>query len=157
MDDVFYPITDVSISADTLLPSVSGSIEDENGEDGTIVALGDLTEGTETSVLPQTMDITQPLNHLRRLLQLRLGVNLQGYIFTLQDSQQLDPSRNLVDQCVQGEGMVQVRHFDRSSIFTISMFLLFCMVRLLYERPHTELPTSTIQIHNFRQGKYSNH
>ncbi|OQR79303.1 DNA-binding protein Ets97D-like, partial [Tropilaelaps mercedesae] len=108
MDDMLYPIADVSIPADALLPPGSGSVADESGEDGSGSGLNELTEGTETSILPQNMDITQPLTHLRQLLETRLGVNLRSYIFTLQDTQQLDPSRNLVDQCVQGEGMVQV-------------------------------------------------
>lgn len=117
MEDMFYPITDVTIAADALLPTGSGSGEDESGEDGTSGALSDLTEGTETSVLAQNMEITQPLTYLRQLLQTRLGLNLRGYIFTLQDNQHLDPSRNLVDQCVQGEGMVQVILFYLSSFY----------------------------------------
>lgn len=56
----------------------------------------------------QQMDITEPLTTLRCLLEQRVNTSLEGYQFFLQDSQQLDASKNLVNQCVQGEGLVQI-------------------------------------------------
>ncbi|XP_056639041.1 DNA-binding protein Ets97D isoform X2 [Diorhabda carinulata] len=56
----------------------------------------------------QHMDIREPLTKLRKLIENRLGVGLQGYVFALQGVQILDDDKNLVEQCVQGEGLVQV-------------------------------------------------
>lgn len=41
-------------------------------------------------------------------MEQRLGVELPGYEFWLQNTQPLEPGRTLVEQCVQGEGLVQV-------------------------------------------------
>ena len=54
------------------------------------------------------MEITEPLTTLRELLEARLSCNLSEHEFYLQDSLLLDPTKNLVEQCVQGEGMVQI-------------------------------------------------
>uniref|UniRef100_T1I8G0 Uncharacterized protein n=1 Tax=Rhodnius prolixus TaxID=13249 RepID=T1I8G0_RHOPR len=54
------------------------------------------------------MDIREPLSSLKYLLQEKLGTDLNEYSFTLQDSQMLEGHKNLVDQCVQGEGLVQI-------------------------------------------------
>ncbi|XP_011495988.1 PREDICTED: DNA-binding protein Ets97D [Ceratosolen solmsi marchali] len=59
-------------------------------------------------ILMQHMDIREPLSTLRNLLEQRLGVELSDYSFWLQDMQMLESHKNLVDQCVQGEGLVQV-------------------------------------------------
>lgn len=59
-------------------------------------------------ILMQKMDIRQPLSMLRNLLEQKLGTDLSDYSFWLQDSQMLESHKNLVDQCVQGEGLVQV-------------------------------------------------
>ncbi|XP_072382201.1 uncharacterized protein [Diabrotica undecimpunctata] len=56
----------------------------------------------------QHMDIREPLSKLKKLIENRLGISLQGYAFSLQDVQILDDNKNLVEQCVQGEGLVQV-------------------------------------------------
>lgn len=58
--------------------------------------------------LMQHMDIREPLSTLKALLEQRLGVELPGYTFWLQNTQSLEPHRTLVEQCVQGEGLVQV-------------------------------------------------
>lgn len=60
------------------------------------------------------MEITEPLTTLRDLLEARLSCSLADHEFYLQDSLLLDASRNLVDQCVQGEGMVQINVEVRS-------------------------------------------
>ncbi|XP_059610180.1 DNA-binding protein Ets97D [Phlebotomus argentipes] len=54
------------------------------------------------------MDIREPLNKLRSLLEERLGQSLKYFQFWLQDAQMLEGHKNLVDQCVQGEGLVQI-------------------------------------------------
>lgn len=54
------------------------------------------------------MEITEPLTTLRELLEARLSCSLSEHEFYLQDSLALDPTKNLVEQCVQGEGMVQI-------------------------------------------------
>nr|XP_023016026.1 DNA-binding protein Ets97D-like [Leptinotarsa decemlineata] len=58
--------------------------------------------------IQQYMNIQEPLTTLRKLIENRLGVGLQGYIFALQGLQILEDDKNLVEQCVQGEGIVQV-------------------------------------------------
>ncbi|XP_064470763.1 GA-binding protein alpha chain-like [Ornithodoros turicata] len=70
--------------------------------------LTQLVEGSQVGVIAQHMDITEPLTTLRSLLEQRLGITLHDYAFFLQDTQELHSDKNLVDQCVQGEGLVQV-------------------------------------------------
>ncbi|XP_003748208.1 DNA-binding protein Ets97D [Galendromus occidentalis] len=94
MDETLYPITDMVISPESILP---GDNE-----------LTELSEGITTAVVAQHMEISEPLIVLKGLLETRLGLNLRDFKFFLQDTQELDPQRNLVDQCVQGEGLVQV-------------------------------------------------
>lgn len=90
----------------------------------------------------QHMDIREPLSKLKLLLEQRLGVQLPGYLFYLQDTKmasndatetksfhynrflQLESHKNLVDQCVQGEGLVQVNvqiqtHLKRINIIDV--------------------------------------
>lgn len=82
-----------------------------DGSTGTCVITeqDDYSEDSQTmSSIVQHMDITESLATLRALLEQRLGIDLSDYRFFLQDAQELDPSKNLVDQCVQGEGLVQI-------------------------------------------------
>ncbi|XP_067936939.1 GA-binding protein alpha chain-like [Watersipora subatra] len=60
------------------------------------------------NIVVQHMEITEPLTTLRDLLEARLSCSLAEHEFYLQDSLVLDPTKNLVEQCVQGEGMVQI-------------------------------------------------
>ncbi|KAK9508058.1 hypothetical protein O3M35_007804 [Rhynocoris fuscipes] len=62
----------------------------------------------EEGIIMLHMDIRQPLSELKNILQEKLGTDLNDYSFTLQDSQLLESHKNLVDQCVQGEGLVQI-------------------------------------------------
>ncbi|XP_066597161.1 DNA-binding protein Ets97D [Prorops nasuta] len=73
-------------------------------------ALEDVANGEDSNegILMQHMDIREPLSTLRNLLEQRLGVEFTDYTFWLQDAQVLESHKNLVDQCVQGEGLVQV-------------------------------------------------
>ncbi|ESO07338.1 hypothetical protein HELRODRAFT_110801 [Helobdella robusta] len=59
-------------------------------------------------LIVQCMDITEPLSTLRRLLEERFVADYSAYELWLQDSVQLDPSKNLVSQCLEGTGTVQI-------------------------------------------------
>ncbi|CAL1272278.1 unnamed protein product [Larinioides sclopetarius] len=67
-----------------------------------------LTVENNNDTIIEYMDITKPLNTLRSLLEQRTGTDLSDYRFFLQDVQELDATKNLVNQCVQGEGLVQI-------------------------------------------------
>lgn len=60
------------------------------------------------NLIIQHMDIAEPLATLKTLLEMRLQCSLSEHQFFLQDAIQLDTSKSLVDQCVQGDGMVQI-------------------------------------------------
>uniref|UniRef100_T1J6M9 ETS domain-containing protein n=1 Tax=Strigamia maritima TaxID=126957 RepID=T1J6M9_STRMM len=85
----------------------------EDDGDVTACLVGEQDEYSQDSpslvpIVAQHMNITEPLNNLRSVLEQRLGMDLSEHVFYLQDSQELDSSKTLVDQCVQGEGMVQI-------------------------------------------------
>lgn len=65
-------------------------------------------EYSNEGILMQHMDIREPLSTLRSLLEERLTIDLKNYSFWLQNAQMLESHKNLVDQCVQGEGLVQI-------------------------------------------------
>lgn len=67
-----------------------------------------LGERDENGCLVEHIDIRSPVNSLRPLLEKRLGIDLSGYEYWLQNAQKLEPDKNLVDQCVQGKGLVQI-------------------------------------------------
>lgn len=52
--------------------------------------------------------LQEPLSALCRLLEERLGMELADYQFWLQGVQQLQPQHTLAEQCIEGEGVVQV-------------------------------------------------
>ncbi|CAH1796470.1 unnamed protein product [Owenia fusiformis] len=60
------------------------------------------------NIIIQHMDIAEPLTTLKRLLESKLQCSLDEHQFYLQDQLELDESKNLVEQCVKGEGTVQV-------------------------------------------------
>ncbi|XP_069115151.1 GA-binding protein alpha chain-like isoform X1 [Argopecten irradians] len=60
------------------------------------------------NLIIQHMDIAEPLSTLKSLLEMRLQCSLAEHQFFLQDTILLDTYKSLVDQCVQGEGMVQI-------------------------------------------------
>ncbi|CAD5113125.1 DgyrCDS2315 [Dimorphilus gyrociliatus] len=64
--------------------------------------------GGPQNLIIEHMDISEPLTTLRVLLEKRLQTNLADHDFYLQDSILLDPEKNLVSQCVQGSGLVQI-------------------------------------------------
>lgn len=65
-------------------------------------------EGDVDDIIVLHMDIRHPLSTLRTILEQRVGVPLKEYEFWLQNAQMLECHKNLVDQCVQGEGIVQI-------------------------------------------------
>ncbi|KAL8620238.1 hypothetical protein ACOMHN_061429 [Nucella lapillus] len=60
------------------------------------------------NLIIQYMDIAQPLDKLKALLESRLQCSLAEHEFFLQENVPLNSEKSLVEQCVQGEGMVQV-------------------------------------------------
>lgn len=54
------------------------------------------------------MDIQDPIETLKTILERKTGKSLKGYTVLLQQMQMLEPHKTLVDQCVKGEGLVQV-------------------------------------------------
>ena len=67
-----------------------------------------VVSGEEDSVVSQHMDIREPLSSLKLRLERRLGAELSGHEFWLQDRERLEEGMTLVEQCVQGEGTVQI-------------------------------------------------
>jgi len=67
-----------------------------------------LSKEDDYEILSQRMDIREPLSTLKTLLEQKLDMKLSDYSFCLQDCQLLESHKNLVDQCVQGEGLVQI-------------------------------------------------
>ena len=90
--------------------------EEEDEEDVEIEAMDDEDGGGRggllglgnDGVIAQLIDIREPLVNLRRALERRLNVDLSEHDFWLQDSQLLPENTTLVEQCVQGEGLVQI-------------------------------------------------
>ncbi|KAL8585369.1 hypothetical protein ACOMHN_035563 [Nucella lapillus] len=60
------------------------------------------------NLIIQYMDIAQPLDKLKALLESRLQCSLAEHEFFLKENVPLNSEKSLVEQCVQGEGMVQV-------------------------------------------------
>lgn len=94
-----------------LHPETSG--ETVKIEDGSsIIITPDISASNEQEhnfgMIVEHMDIIEPLTTLRSLLEQRLGLKLTDYAFYLQDAQELDATKNLVNQCVQGRGLVQI-------------------------------------------------
>lgn len=56
----------------------------------------------------QLMDIRTRLSRLRSMLERRLNTDLSDYTFWLQDAKMLENHKTLVEQCIRGEGVVQV-------------------------------------------------
>ncbi|XP_022908828.1 DNA-binding protein Ets97D [Onthophagus taurus] len=78
----------------------------------------------ENNIIVLHMDIRDPLNKLKRLLEQKVGKRLIGFVFCLQGTQLLEGHKNLVDQCVQGEGTVQINvqlqpHLNRINIIDV--------------------------------------
>ncbi|XP_064651576.1 GA-binding protein alpha chain-like [Lineus longissimus] len=92
-------------------------IHDIVSGDSELVGGEEINDGIESALQPapafqnivvQHMDIAEPLSTLRKLLESKLQCSLKDHDFYLQDQLELDADKNLVEQCVQGEGMVQI-------------------------------------------------
>ncbi|XP_013177343.1 PREDICTED: DNA-binding protein Ets97D-like isoform X2 [Papilio xuthus] len=82
----------------TPLTVFSDTVEDE-----------DTMQSSDSSeVIVQLMDIRTRLSRLRLMLEQRLGDDLSDYTFWLQDAKMLENHKTLVEQCIKGEGVVQV-------------------------------------------------
>lgn len=62
----------------------------------------------EDDIIYVYMDIRNPIKTLKTLLEEKVNMNLLKYDVYLQNVQLLEPHKNLVDQCVKGEGLVQI-------------------------------------------------
>ncbi|XP_037033169.1 DNA-binding protein Ets97D-like [Bradysia coprophila] len=69
---------------------------------------GDEDDDDEDDIIILHIDIREPIKRLKKLLEQKIAINLAKYEFWLQDAQILEPDKNLVDQCVKGEGLVQI-------------------------------------------------
>ncbi len=92
---------DVEIDVD----SMDDEEDDDDYEDEEVEAR---EGGGDEGILAQIIEIREPLVNLKGALERRLRVDLSGHDFWLQDSQKLADDTTLVEQCVQGEGNVQV-------------------------------------------------
>eukprot|EP00095_Tigriopus_kingsejongensis_P007222 snap_masked-scaffold1635_size32709-processed-gene-0.2 protein:Tk07222 transcript:snap_masked-scaffold1635_size32709-processed-gene-0.2-mRNA-1 annotation:"dna-binding protein ets97d" len=68
----------------------------------------ELPFASEDGIVSHLIDIREPLYNLKRALAKRLQLSLDEHHFWLQDAQQLPEDTTLVEQCVQGEGLVQI-------------------------------------------------
>ncbi len=90
-DDNSSALLDTSEDEDVVDDDVEVDVENDDGD-----------------VLSELIDIREPLKNLKRGLEKKVGYNLKNFQFWLQDSQALPDSTTLVDQCIQGEGLVQI-------------------------------------------------
>jgi len=65
-------------------------------------------DDSSSDVIVQLMDIREPLNYLRRVLERKHKTVLTDFDFWLQDREQLDGNLNLAEHTVQIEGLVQI-------------------------------------------------
>ncbi|KAL4228676.1 hypothetical protein ACF0H5_011721 [Mactra antiquata] len=106
------PGLEVPVEESQIIQDDSHIIQDTQGlADNVMVQeeiVGQLPAPQYQNLIIQHMDIAEPLATLKQLLELRLQCSLADHQFYLQDSIPLDTRKSLVDQCVQGEGMVQI-------------------------------------------------
>lgn len=79
--------------------------DDDDDEEVDVDGIDDQdAEGIENEII----DIREPLINLKKKLEIKLAIDLTHYDFYLQDTQPLHAESTLVDQCIQGEGPVQI-------------------------------------------------
>lgn len=83
-------------------------ISSEIFEETNIYEDGNDVENEPDDIIILHMDVREPLTTLKKLVEQKIGVELNYYTFCLQEQQELEPHKNLVDQCVKGEGLVQI-------------------------------------------------
>lgn len=69
---------------------------------------GNANNADEEDIIFVYMDIQSPIQTLKILLQQKVQRDLEKFDVWLQNVQMLEPHKTLVDQCVKGEGLVQV-------------------------------------------------
>uniref|UniRef100_A0A6P4FCZ6 DNA-binding protein Ets97D n=1 Tax=Drosophila rhopaloa TaxID=1041015 RepID=A0A6P4FCZ6_DRORH len=88
--------------------SVGGALEEVIASEMFEDSIDVETEAELDDIIIVHMDIREPLSMLKTLVEQKIGVCLNYYTFWLQDAQELESHKNLVDQCVKGEGLVQI-------------------------------------------------
>nr|NP_524523.2 Ets at 97D, isoform A [Drosophila melanogaster]Q04688.2 RecName: Full=DNA-binding protein Ets97D; Short=D-elg [Drosophila melanogaster]AAF56638.1 Ets at 97D, isoform A [Drosophila melanogaster]ABF17915.1 FI01018p [Drosophila melanogaster] len=88
--------------------SVGGALEEVIASEMFEDSIDVETEAEPDDIIIVHMDIREPLSMLKSLVEQKIGVCLNYYTFWLQDAQELESHKNLVDQCVKGEGLVQI-------------------------------------------------
>ncbi|KAI8045255.1 hypothetical protein M5D96_001435 [Drosophila gunungcola] len=88
--------------------SVGGTLEEVIASNMFEDSIDVETEAELDDIIIVHMDIREPLSMLKTLVEQKVGVCLNYYTFWLQDAQELESHKNLVDQCVRGEGLVQI-------------------------------------------------
>lgn len=96
MDDVF--LSEVDLNGHEEWDTVAGS---------SVTYMPNNSEN-EIDILAIQVDIASPLSTLKAILGQRLGANFSHYELWLQDVVQLTDETTLSEQCIQGEGLVQV-------------------------------------------------
>lgn len=86
----------------------NGVTFDMSFDDGQMFSETLETETDEIEINYVYMDIQSPIETLKVLLQQKTKRDLSNYDVWLQNVQILEPFKTLVDQCVKGEGLVQV-------------------------------------------------
>ncbi|CAB3252555.1 unnamed protein product [Arctia plantaginis] len=98
----------------------------------------DTMQSTESSeeVIVQLMDIRTRLSRLRAMLERRLGADLSDYTFWLQNAKMLENHKTLVEQCIRGEGVVQVNIQIRTAERKINILDVLKPDEELVQLPH---------------------
>lgn len=77
-------------------------------QDALLEGHGEMNKIDGDDIIFVYMDIRDPIKTLKTLLEEKIGISLSKYEVYLQNVQLLEPHKNLVDQCVKGEGLVQI-------------------------------------------------
>lgn len=106
-------------------------------------------ENDPEDVIIVYMDIREPVQMLRTILEQKIGVSLKKYEIWLQDAQALEPHKNLVDQCVQGEGLVQINVQVQTMTSRINIVdVLKPNEDVLITNPESEITTDGSEMEN---------
>lgn len=105
-DQLTFPNFDGSGDFGGIIPNtdIFSPAELLHGDDG----IGENKTNDDNDIIFVYMDIRDPIKTLKTLLEQKIGMNLSKYEVWLQNMQMLEPHKNLVDQCVKGEGLVQI-------------------------------------------------
>jgi len=90
-----------------LLDSSDDDDDDDDDDSDEDIDIENLDGEDET--FSELIDIREPLGTIKGSLEARLGYSLKNYDFWLQETQMLSDEMTLVEQCIQGEGLVQIK------------------------------------------------